>query len=432
MIKLFPERENRLSDATVQRLLTETRALLGKPYRFWHPDLDFKEVQYMDPDSAPDDPPGLNCTSLYNWVLCKKFGISPPGGTSDWGNAITNWEYFNLNKNYPPGTFLVCPFSDDINQGHVALTSTAEDTNHNQWMLQSDHSMGVSGDGYWGWKGVNEDWTMAQTQSWSNFIWAGYVDGIPVLDGFPGYTAPGRLIAEWCADCMDFFGLPRHYFVMCSMAELTTIWTDDRPATDIRVLEGYSYAVDHNSVGPAQQQTDWWPLPWDFPTAVWSFSQAMKRYLDGSATPTDQWGSAQAIQGVQQSAFSDGSNYARHYEWAIELTQQEKSPILVPDSSPVAVSAPVGGSVQQGTAAQATAPAPSEIPSSSTSPTSTAPAPPPPEEEPNWFGIGADGIMRIGSAATDWSQGWLWEDPDDHKLRFIHQKPPAKAPGKGE
>jgi hypothetical protein len=44
---------------------------------------------------------------------------------------------------------------------------------------------------------------------------------------------------------------------------------------------------------------------------------------------------------------------------------------------------------------------------SSVSPSSSAPAPPPPEEEPNWFEIGADGILRIGSAATDWSQGWL-------------------------
>ncbi len=383
-------------DSTVQKLLTETRALIGKPYRFWHPDLDFNEVQYMDPDTAPDDPPGLNCTSLYNWVLGKKFGTVPPGGTSDWGNAIANWEYFSLNKNYPPGTFLVCPFSDDINQGHVALTSTAEDANSNQWILQSDHSSGISDDGYWGWPGINEDWTMAQTQSWANFVWAGYIEGSPVLDGFPGYTASGRDIAKWCTDCMDFFGLPRYYFVMCSMTELTTIWTDDRPAADIRVLDGYSYAVDYDSVGPAQQRPAWWPLPWDFSTAVWSFSQAMLRYLGGSAAPTDQVGSAQAIQGVQQSAFSDGSNYAQNYEWAMELTQQE-APIPSPAPSPL-----------------------------------TPSSPPPAPEEPNWFGIGADGIVRVGSADTDWSQGWLWEDADDHKLRFIHQKPPAKAPGKGE
>ena len=77
-------------DGTVQKLLSETRDLIGKPYRFWHPDLDFSEVEYMDPGTAPDDPPGLNCTSLYNWVLCKKFGIAPPGGTSDWGEVVSS------------------------------------------------------------------------------------------------------------------------------------------------------------------------------------------------------------------------------------------------------------------------------------------------------------------------------------------------------
>jgi hypothetical protein len=109
----------------------------------------------------------------------------------------------------------------------------------------------------------------------------------------------------------------------------------------------------------------------------------------------------------------------------LELTQQE-TPVLVSAPSPVTAPVPIGSPVQQGTA-----PAPSEAPSS-VSPSSIAIAQPAPEEEPNWFGIGTDGIVRIGSAATDWSQGWLWEDPDDHKLRFIHQKPPAKAPDKGE
>ncbi len=109
----------------------------------------------------------------------------------------------------------------------------------------------------------------------------------------------------------------------------------------------------------------------------------------------------------------------------LELTQQE-TPVLVSAPSPVTASASIGSFVQQGTA-----PAPPEAPFS-VSPSSTAIAQPAPEEEPNWFGIGTDGIVRIGSAATDWSQGWLWEDPKDHKLRFIHQKPPAKAPNKGE
>jgi hypothetical protein len=109
----------------------------------------------------------------------------------------------------------------------------------------------------------------------------------------------------------------------------------------------------------------------------------------------------------------------------LELTQQE-TPVLVSAPSPATAPTPTGSSVQQGTA-----PASSEAPSS-VSTSSTAIAQPAPEEEPNWFGIGIDGFVRIGSAATDWSQGWLWEDPNDHKLRFIHQKPPAKAPDKGE
>ena len=102
----------------------------------------------MDPYSAPDNPWGFNCSSLFNWILGKKLGLSPIGGTGNYSDALETWEYFVLAKNYPPGTFMATPFESDRNQGHVAIVSTAEDSSNTQYLLQS-HT------GDW----ISEDWT---------------------------------------------------------------------------------------------------------------------------------------------------------------------------------------------------------------------------------------------------------------------------------
>jgi hypothetical protein len=212
----------------------------------------------------------------------------------------------------------------------VVIVTTPEDLRtRNQWLLQSDTIEGVSADGLMGKPGVNEKRTMAQTQLWANFIWAGLLPGIPVLDGFPGYTASPQELADWTAEVMDWFGLPRYLFVNCSLTELTPIWNENRTHRDIRAIPGYTVPVDAHSQGPAQQQYDWWPFPYDFPTAVWSFATAMRAAMP-DPVPTDKWGTARWIQAVQRSAFAEGSNYAAKFDWAVELVGSQPKPV-VPD-----------------------------------------------------------------------------------------------------
>jgi hypothetical protein len=188
---------------TVQRVEELEQEIVGLPYRFWLEGSNWSDVQAT---SAPWDRPGYNCTSSYNRLFGKMrdegYATGPIGGTTDYASALGsdgsgNWEPFNINKNYPPGVFLVSPYTSETYQGHNARVYSWEDSSRNQYMAQDDAGDGTWWEGGWLWgsPGFNYKRTMAQTHAFSGFVWAGTLPGVPLLDGYPGDTATAEELA---------------------------------------------------------------------------------------------------------------------------------------------------------------------------------------------------------------------------------------------
>jgi hypothetical protein len=196
-----------------------------------------------------------------------------------------------------------------------------------QTIAQSDHSKGINSDGSYGWPGPNMDYTMAYTWNYIDWpTWIGLVPGVPVLDGFPGYTASAEEIAKWCGDQMEFFGLPRQLFVQASIPEVTSIWVENRQYEDISDIPGMSYNVDYDSFGPVQQRLMYYPIPWNFEIAVWSFAQmALSMAPDPMPREADADGCAEWIADIQRPAEQYRGRYRRlddgtdTHAWAMEL-----------------------------------------------------------------------------------------------------------------
>ena len=196
-----------------------------------------------------------------------------------------------------------------------------------QAIAQSDHSKGINSDGSYGWPGPNMDYTMAYTWNYIDWpTWIGLVPGVPVLDGFPGYTASAEEIAKWCGDQMEFFGLPRQLFVQASIPEVTSIWVENRQYEDISDIPGMSYNVDYDSFGPVQQRLMYYPIPWNFEIAVWSFAQmALSMAPNPMPSEADADGCAEWIADIQRPAEQYRGRYRRlddgtdTHAWAMEL-----------------------------------------------------------------------------------------------------------------
>jgi hypothetical protein len=130
---------------------------------------------------------------------------------------------------------------------------------------------------------------------------------------------------RWYGDVSEWFELPRNTITQAILTENTPCADPDRQVEDIREAPGYSSPVDHNSYGALQQQWQWWPMPWVIECAAWSFGYRMWQ-SKAEYGAEDKWGLSRWIQHVQQSAFSDGSNYAAKYEWSLELTADKSEP----------------------------------------------------------------------------------------------------------
>jgi hypothetical protein len=335
---------------TVQRVLhgVQERIDAGEIYRFWYGWMDPDDVGHMAPPWMSYG--GSNCTSLFNGIFGEMrdegYPVAPIGGTGYWNSAVGmgSWEFYekpNIDKNYPPGCFGVTPYISDDQQGHVQMVATGAvilgpASWGDQTMAQSDHSKGVNSDVSYGWPGPNMDYTMAWT--WNNIdwpTWIGLVDGVPVLDGFPGYTASAKEIAKWCGDQMEFFGLPRQLFVQASIPEVTSIWVENRQYEDISDIPGMTYNVDYDSFGPVQQRFQYYPFPWNFEMAVWSFAQVALS-MSPAPMPTDADGCAEWIADIQKPAEQYRGRYRRlddgtdTYAWAMQLVGDSGIPPGIP------------------------------------------------------------------------------------------------------
>lgn len=292
----------------------------------------------MDPDDVGRMAPpwrsdwGYNCTSVYNDILGEMLSegwvdVAPIGGTGVWSSALEIWEETNINKNYPPGYFGVSPYvSEAVGQwGHLQMVWSGEAADGNQVIAQSDASNGLSADGYSGWPGPNLNYSMAW--SFNNIdwpAWMGLIPGVRPIDGFPGYGASAYEVVRWYRDvCEWWYGMPLIIPICCIAAELTTV-VDPARTGSIWDLRGYSDAVDHDSYGQHQQREQFYPCPWNFETAAWSFLAAVDKTLgsDSYPDPDDPRAVAELIQWTQRS-FADGSggnalgwNYEARYEWA--------------------------------------------------------------------------------------------------------------------
>lgn len=369
-------------DGTVKRVIKGAHDRFETPYRFWHEGVDWYDVQALVPPW--NSRPGYNCTSSFNDIFGEMrdegYATYPHGGTTDYCSALGsdgtgNWERFKIQKNYPPGVFLVSPFTSDQYQGHNAMVLAWEDSSHNQYMLQSDAGDGVSDDWNWGWPGLNEKRTMAETDNFSGFLWAGTLPGVPLLDGCPGTKADGKALALYSAEVMDWYGLPRHYFANACLTENKPVMDPDRQYEDINEVPGYWTPVVDDSYGPLQMRHEYWPLPWNFECSVLCFAQAIYAAY-GTDVPDDQEGTSQTIQSIWKSFDStdskSDSNYVEQYAWAVELTKADSADA---------------------------APKKEEV-----------------KEKVNWIGIGADDALRFGG---DYSKGYYVEDNQGYPKRVM-------------
>lgn len=306
---------------STQNVLAAGRSIIGVPYMIAN------AKTYMDvPPVDISQVFSINCSGLFNLSRAES-GLPPVGGTPDYAYQIGPywWEYLqNPAKQYPPGTYLV---NDNVtaweDHSHVAIVSTWD-----QWVLQSDNYQG---------RGVHETEHVADAHQYNTFYYAGLLPDQPVLDGFPGYSASAEDIARWTGDVMEFFGLPRQLFVQCSLPELTTIWIG-RPTASIWDLPGFSTAVDNDSYGPVQQRISYYPFPWNFETAVWSFAQQALANAPSFDTGTAE-GYGEWIQAVQGSAYPD--RYAQWYDTAVGLVGAAPVPIPTPSPVPAPTPSPV-------------------------------------------------------------------------------------------
>lgn len=116
------------TSTNVSRALAYGTSLVGTPYGWWYgggiPEGEPMWAAAGPPPSA-DDVYAANCTGLTNLML-RYVGKEIPGygGTGsyyDYYYDVSEW--FDANRDYPPGTLLLRPYSDVYDQGHAAVVT---------------------------------------------------------------------------------------------------------------------------------------------------------------------------------------------------------------------------------------------------------------------------------------------------------------------
>lgn len=308
--------QDNISDAVVDEAL----ACVGAPY--WNPGVGDMGIPARSRGEVFSQ--GISCSMLWNRSRVVA-GLSPIGGTPAYAEALgwdaSVWEYVNSLKRYPPFTVFV---NDDVDwtgdRSHMAVML------QNQRLIESDS-----------WGGVHTQHDLPACDYYNNFYYAGLLGDMPVFAGFPGYSASPRSLAAWiaevCATVNSWWDvdIPGVLPVMASIPELTSIWVEDRGVDDIRDLRGYSYAVDYDSFGPWQQRLMFFPFPWDFAAALWTFiMRALDEYPgDGTRDPD---ALAEWCANIQKPAeqyrgryryLDDGTDV---YAWASDLTSGGATP----------------------------------------------------------------------------------------------------------
>ncbi len=321
---------------------------LGSWYNPWYWWKDWDSTMYTDCSQVPNHLTrrGANCASFFNWIRCW-MNLDPIGGTGAYNDNYwwVFWEYFNINKDYPPFTVLVAPYGgpDLEDQGHVAIVSTWEDyETRNQWLIQSDASDWLAPDGSWGRPGPNEKRTMWRSHQRHNFKWAGVIVDQWILDGFPGFEGHrGKERAMWTAECMEQLGkefevvIPRFYAANMVLTENTPCLDPNTEYNDIRDAPGYLDPVNGDYYGPGRMSASYWPMPWSFTITVACFARALAKHAHSEGItelPSDKQGAAEAIQAIWKSFDSTVEDYAAKYDWACELTEFSSS--VPPEGTP--------------------------------------------------------------------------------------------------
>jgi len=146
--------------------------------------------------------------------------------------------------------------------------------------------------------------------------------GVPVIDDFPDYTAGALDTVRWYIGlCEWWYNCPPIIPINCIATELAPVLDKQRDYS-IWNINGYSVAVDHDSYGQHQQRWRYYPFPWNFQTAAWSFRSALDRELGSEPYPDgdDPDAVGEIIQQTQKSAFPDA--YRADYDWARALVDE--------------------------------------------------------------------------------------------------------------
>lgn len=128
----------------VDQMIAEVRAVIGGPY------LNLG-VMMEDPPADPAEirRRGTSCSGIWNWAR-RRVELPCIGGTPAWANNWFglpgfSWEYYDPNRKYPVGTFLINddaygrPDRFEADWSHMMMVSTED-----QYVLQSDSYWGIN------------------------------------------------------------------------------------------------------------------------------------------------------------------------------------------------------------------------------------------------------------------------------------------------
>jgi hypothetical protein len=263
---------------------------------------------------------GVDCSGMID-VSLRDMGLPYSGNTLTISNRLLGRQPYRSDGWYPRGTVLV---NDDFHPGrdrsHVAVVHDAE----KQLIINSRRPDGV----------VDHE-HHAESDEHANYIWVGYLPQLGVdLDPryFPGWFAHPALVAVYMASvARNEFSLPEVLPVMCSIAELADAWVPSPVA--INEVPGYSYAVDHDSLGFFQQRP---AAGWGQPEQVMDPEYALRAFCRAAANlrpdpePRDATGLGEWCANVQRPSREYRHRYAAQHGRALQLIEQGRRLLTPP------------------------------------------------------------------------------------------------------
>lgn len=347
----------------------------GTLYRWWYTgaslpmwlDDGYGWYGYSDcPPVSHVQSTGVMCSDLINFAL-QWNNLPAVGGTAAWASAVEDWDYFDVNAAKQPGMIAVKGYASDWAQGHIALYVSEHQ------LIQSINYPGVTA--------AYDDYT---TYQWAqcDFDYMGYIPGVDYSgsggdggkvsdpDVYPGDCADPVPVARWMAHiAKSEYGIPGILPVMTSCVEMTAAWTGPGCVYNI---PGYSYAVDHDSLGYFQQRPS---MGWGTPAQLQDADYALRAFLNeavkykGDYDENDPYSLGEWCQAVQRSGVPD-AYYNKGYPMAKELLKGVEEP---------------------------------DVP--------VPPSPPEKSKRTNYFSVNKDGVLVMGG--EDWSNGWVYASSDD-------------------